>query len=206
MYENDLYQLPEKQRRLVEEELSPGEKVVWIGQPLAARQMLRTIPVVLFSIPFTGFAMFWMFAAAGFRFPRLQRPEDFFALFGIPFLCIGLGMMSAPYWQLLRTRRTVYVVTDRRAMIISGIRTTRISSFLPHQFLTIKRTQRPDGTGDVTFGIPAMIMQQQKNFVVTSHSEEGFFDIRDSRHVEGLVRELAGQDQAGETVEFSAED
>ncbi len=44
----------------------------------------------------------------------------FFPLFGVPFLLIGLGMLAAPLWAYLRTRGTVYAVTEGRAVIILG--------------------------------------------------------------------------------------
>ena len=92
---------------LVTAELRGGERTVWIGQPLVGRFARRGILVSLFAIPFTAFAVFWIAgAAAGTAhlpthgnhngFLQLFR---FFPLFGSPFLLVGIGMLSAPYWD-----------------------------------------------------------------------------------------------------------
>ena len=45
------------------------------------------------------------------------------ALFGLPFVLIGLGMLLAPFAAFRTARRTVYVVTSKRLMTINEGRT-----------------------------------------------------------------------------------
>src|SRR5262245_41246448 len=72
--------LPTELTSLVDAELAKGERVAWIGRPIAWRFALPSIPLVLIAIPFTAFALFWIGAARGF--PGGGVPV--FALFGIP--------------------------------------------------------------------------------------------------------------------------
>ena len=48
-----------------------------------------------------------MFGAFGVLFP----------LFGLPFVMVGVGMLSSPFWLRRRAKRTCYALTDRRAIL-----------------------------------------------------------------------------------------
>ena len=41
------------------------------------------------------------------------------ALFGLPFVLVGLGMLLAPFAAFRSARRTVYVLTNKRFMTIT---------------------------------------------------------------------------------------
>ena len=103
----DLWQLTDSLRAVVSEEVDGGEQITWIGQPLPRRFAKRSLPIVLFGIPWTAFAVFWIAGAAGFKPPNFQQPMDLFPLFGIPFLLIGFGMLSARLWMGRKAKRAV---------------------------------------------------------------------------------------------------
>ena len=107
--------------------------------------------MVLFGIPWTAFALFWTAGAAGFKLPNFQQPFDFFPLFGVPFVLVGVGLLSSPYWTARSAKRTAYVLTDRRAITFQGGMSMRIRSFRPSQLEWLTRVQRRDGSGDVIF-------------------------------------------------------
>jgi len=184
----DLWSLPPRLRMLVENELQEGEKVVWLGQPIPRRFALGAIPIVLFGIPWTGFALFWMAGAAGFKIPDFKHGFDLFPLFGIPFVLIGFGMLSAPFWMMRAARRTVYVITDRRAIILAGGFHTTVRSFDLARLGDLRRRQRPDGSGDLIF---------ERSLTYDSDGDRrskdiGFLAIADVKGVEDLLRRLAG--------------
>ena len=187
----DLWQLSSRLRRLVEEELNHGEKISWIGTPNPRRFALRSIPIVIFAIPWTGFSVFWIVGASQFSMPPgegggLSLVFGLFPLFGLPFVLIGLAMMSAPFWMLRKAKRTLYVVTSSRAILFDGGFSTAIRSFGPDQLGDLRRKQRWDGSGDLIF-------ERKLSYDGEGHrctTDVGFRAISDVKRVEDLVRQL----------------
>jgi hypothetical protein len=160
-------------------QLESGERLLWWGKPDPKRGLLLTIPVVLFGIPWTAFSIFWMGAASGLVFGD-SRPGWFslFALFGLPFVLVGLGMLSAPYWAYRKAQQTIYALTSRRALIIISGRATKVKSYAGSDIGTIERTDRANGKSDVMFAT-----------VITGKNMQsiGFMGIENGRHVERLL-------------------
>ena len=116
-------QIPNKLRKKVHKELEVGESIRWVEQPIPRFFTASSIGSILFGIPWTSFALFWMWGALGFELPDIRegiQPKDIFALFGLPFVLIGFGMLSSPIWVWLEARKTVYLITNRRAISIQG--------------------------------------------------------------------------------------
>ena len=174
----------------IKHEMEPGERILWIEQPIPRYFNAMSIGAFLFAIPWTAFAIFWICGAAGFKFPDFRQGGfNLFPLFGVPFVLIGLGMLSAPLWVYRKAFKTVYVLTDRRAITLDAGWMTTIRSYSPNQLQNIHRKERRDGTGDV-------ILSQR----IWSGSEGGqssmdlgFLNIQNPRMVEQLLRKLAEQ-------------
>jgi hypothetical protein len=175
--------VPEHLAPLIAAELQDGERIVWIGQPLPRRFARRSIPAVLFGIPWTAFTLF-MFAPA----PKTWDMLGSFLALGVPFLLIGLAMISSPYWVIRKGRRTAYAVTDRRAIIFDGgwWSSTTILSFEPSRLHDIRRIQHADGSGDLIF---ERTWKKDSDGDVQS-TDHGFLAIADVKEVELLVQQL----------------
>ncbi len=96
--------------------LLPNEHVYWTGNPDPRVWFrARDIPVVIFGLIFTAFAVFWESSAISMGAPT------FFAFWGIPFILVGLytafGRLAHRAWQ---RRHTTYVLTDQRALAVTG--------------------------------------------------------------------------------------
>ena len=184
---DDVWAIPRHLRDMVDREMDQGERLVWAGQPNARRFVLRALPIMLFAIPWTAFAIFWMWGASGFGEPsELPRGFSLFPLFGLPFVLIGLAMLSSPLWAIRKARRTVYAVTDRRAILFLGGRGTTIRSFGPDRMGGLRRKQRADGSGDILF-------EPTLPFHAGAHPRMaggGFFGIANVKEVESLLRDL----------------
>ena len=180
----DVSLLPIRLGTLVEREVEEGEHILWLAQPRAGRFAMRTLPVVLFGIPWTAFAIFWMAGASGFKIPDFKEGFDFFPLFGVPFVLIGLGMLSAPLWAIRKAKGTAYVITERRAIIFEGGLSTKVRSFGPEQLGGIERRERADGSGDII--IERSVTQGQNG----QTTEAGFFGIPNVQETERLLREM----------------
>src|SRR2546426_4277893 len=167
-------------------QLDPGEGVLWCGMPSPSRLALSAIPAMILGIPFTGFAVFWMYMV--FSMMSRSHPPggawSLFPLFGLPFLLIGIGMLTTPLWAFLAAGRTVYAVTNRRALILSRIGATRVKSYTHEDIHELQHVEREDGSGDLYFA--SRLLQSQNG--VTRRERIGFLGIPDVRSVEQLIR------------------
>ncbi len=172
----------------VDRELESGERVVWMDQPVPRYFTAGSIAMFLFAIPWTAFAVFWICGAAGFKIPDFTKgPESLFPLFGVPFVLIGIGLLSTPIWSFRSALRTVSVITDRRAIAFEGGWMMTIRSYFPDQLREVYRKERRDGSGDVILG-RQIRTDSDGDKQATS---VGFLNVRDAKAVEEMLRTLA---------------
>jgi hypothetical protein len=132
--------------------LDSGESLIWSGAPRQG-MLLRASDAYMipFSLLWGGFAIFW---EAGVL--RMNGPTaGFMSIWGIPFVLIGLYMIVGRFFVDARIRaKTFYGLTNRRAIIISGLLSRTINS-LPLRTLTdISLQERRDRSGTVLLGRP----------------------------------------------------
>ena len=187
-----------KMQRLIQSELQSFEQISWSGSPKASRMAVKTLPILLFGIPWTAFALFWMAGASGFKIPDFSQPTGFFSLFGVPFVLIGTVMLSSPLWVMRKAASTAYVITTSRALIFSpgAFGSVGIQSFLPDQLTGIRRVQLPDGSGDIIFGKKYSTDSEGSSTI----TDIGFFGVPDVKRVEERIRALASTVRAGGDV------
>ncbi|MHC4253542.1 MAG: hypothetical protein ACYS9X_30860 [Planctomycetota bacterium] len=197
----DMMNMPYRLRETVDREVGRDEKIEWLGQPRSTRFLLTSLPMVLFGLPWTAFAVFWMLAASGFVFEAEEAsgPGAIFALFGLPFVLVGLGMLSSPFWMIRKARRIVYVVSDRRAIIIRGGWRTTVRSFSGRELSGMTRLEKSDGSGDIVFhgghsaaGAPSFLVG------MAAAAGHGFAGVQNVREVEELLRKLVEKDRPSE--------
>lgn len=192
--------LPVELETRVRSEIRVGERLLWVGQPRPGRFALQSLPIVLFGILWTGFAVFWMVSASDFLFHGPGGnggPGGFgaifacFPLFGLPFVLIGLGMLSSPYWRWRQAKQTCYALTDRRAIVwqagtFGGV---SVRSYGPEALGRIHRTEYADGSGDLIFEeIVSVRCDSDGN--PTTTTRHGFMAIANVREVEELLRRV----------------
>jgi hypothetical protein len=184
--------LPEELDAQVRSELRPGERLLWVGQPQVRRLVRQAIPTMLFGIPWTGFSVFWMSAASGMFFGNggFGLFSLIFSLFGVPFVLIGLWLLTYPYWRWREAERTCYALTDRRAIVwqagMFGAVTVR--SYGPEALGRIHRTEYADGCGDVVF--EQVTSQHGDSEDPPTETRQGFLAIPNVREVEELIRRV----------------
>jgi hypothetical protein len=144
--------------------LQPVERVLWSGFP---RQGLLFRPADIFLIPFSllwgGFAIFW---EIGVIFGEPDTPDrfdpwdKFFVLWGIPFVLIGLYLIFGRFIEdMARRARTIYAVTDRRAILLTNFLGHNVRSLHLQGLSDINLSKKPDGLGTIVFG-PANISSE----------------------------------------------
>lgn len=125
--------------------LSPGEKLIWTGQPKSGI-IFRSADIFLipFSILWCGFAIFWMVMAS---------KAGLFALFGIPFVIIGLILVFGRFIIDSKLReKTTYGITADRIIIKSGLFTQNIKSLNIQTLSDIEFNEKSDGSGTISIG------------------------------------------------------
>ena len=181
--------IPQHLQELIKTELEIGERIDWCEMPVKAFFTPQSVASVLFGIPWTAFAVFWT-VAAGIGTISIKGGISVFTLFplfGIPFILIGIGMLSAPLFTYFKSRKTVYVITDRRAITFEGGRSTVIRSYTPQKLQSLYRNEKRDGVGDVIVN-----HREWRDSDGDRHSEKlGFLRVRNVRTVEKKLKGLA---------------
>lgn len=191
--------LPDDLDARVRSELENGEQLLWVGQPRPGRFVRQTLPVVLFGIPWTAFALLWTGMATwgalwGNAGAQQAGPGiDFsicFPLWGIPFILIGLGMLSSPLWARREAKRTCYALTDRRVILFEAdvFRSIEVRSYRPAALTKMFRRENADGSGDLVFEEITQWHRANHRGRITSIQAHGFLGIDNVREIEKLVR------------------
>lgn len=195
-------QIPKKLCKRVDRELQPGEFIRWVEQPIPQLVTVDSALNILLGIPWTGIIMLWIWQVLS-KLPNLSeglQPQHLFALWGVPFVLIGFGMVLTALWIWQAARGTVYVVTNKRAISIQcswtdtqrswtdiqSISTSTIRCYLIDQLKDVHRKERANGTGDVILAV-----RRWEDSDGYQRSEElRFLGVRNSRKVENILRKL----------------
>ena len=136
----------------LKQRLEPRERLLWWGQPKPGMRF-RSVDwaLVPFSLFWGGFAVVWEAIAL------TNGAPFFFALFGVPFVVIGIYLIVGRFFHdAWRRARTLYGVTTDRILIISR---TTVKSVELRQLSELGLTESADGSGSISFGP----MQQGKD-------------------------------------------
>jgi hypothetical protein len=142
---------------IIRKDLGEGEKLLWSGRPQQGL-MLRSVDWLLipFSLMWGGFAIFWEFSVL------TMGAEPFFAVWGVPFVVIGLyliiGRFFVDAWQ---RSKTLYAVTSERIIIRSAAFGQRVKSLSLFSLPDISLIERGDGGGTIAFGPTSFMLSMQ---------------------------------------------
>jgi PH (Pleckstrin Homology) domain-containing protein len=186
---------PTDAQQRAQSELQPGENLYWTGTADPRRAAISALPATIFGIPFAGFALFWINSAMHATHGLTRNANAFaksfgiFPLFGVPFLLVGLWMVLAPLWAFLKGSSTVYAVTDKRVMIITGSGNRTVKSCTPADIASVDYRERPDGSGDIVIGTNS---QMRTNNSV-SQVKVGLYGVANVKEVARQVLNLHTQ-------------
>jgi hypothetical protein len=200
-------------QNLVNSEMESGEKLQWSGQPEPTRLAKGALPILFFAIPWTAFACFWVtMASMGVSHSKGIGPFMLFPLFGLPFVLIGLGMLSSPIFVYTQAKRTVYAITNKRALVLKagGRGGKTVMSYPPAAFGDITRVEYAPNKGDLTWSplgaalpIPlntsSLMIRTSYTGVGANPSFVGFIGIDNPHDVEKLLKQLADTDKKTNT-------
>jgi hypothetical protein len=180
-------------------ELMAGETVEWFGQPDPSVLFTRAdIFLIPFSLLWGGFALFWEASALGMVFKSKAggRPPDFFALFGLPFVVIGLYFIFGRFiYKKWRKKNTYYAVTNKRVIILTKLWRKSIQAIRLISIPTMNKSAGRNGTGSIVFGNASPANQYGNTGMELLGTTRGeyvpaFYDIPDVDAVYELVNRL----------------
>lgn len=191
--------LPDELDARVRSELDQGEQLLWVGQPRPSRFARATIPQVLFGIPWTAFAVLWTTMATWGLWGKAGPAQNAgpgmllgicFPLWGVPFILIGLGMLSSPLWARRRAKRTCYALTDHRAILLEAgtFRSVEVRSYRPAELTKMVRRENADGSGDLVFEEAIRVQNTTRSRNTAGSLDHGFLGIDNVREIEELLR------------------
>lgn len=152
--------LPPELRRCLEAELCPDERIVWLGRPRPLACARRQLWVGVFGLGWTAFSALFVVAPwLGLTEPEPGKPDispqttrAVFVIGGSLFVCIGLWLTGFPWRAARDSKRTLYVLSDRRALVFKAKGKKRyVRSFGGGQLHHMDREQHRDGSGDIIF-------------------------------------------------------
>jgi hypothetical protein len=146
-------QIPKKIRKKIDKVIQPGEFIKWADQPIP--HYFTTDSIIKFSFGIVWNSLIVFMNLQSMSLGGLDTGSKKIAMFCMisiflaPFYLIGFIMISSPLRVWRTARKTVYIVTDKRAIIIQCGWRSKIISYLPDQLKDTYRKERADGTGDV---------------------------------------------------------
>jgi hypothetical protein len=170
-------------------DLTPGEVVLWTGQPnggvIFHPQDFYLIP---FSLLWGGFAIFWESGVLGYWGSPHGAGGDpfnwFMVLWGIPFVLAGQyfiwGRFVFDWW---RKKRTFYAVTQKRLLIVEEVRNRKLTSVGLTENTFLDKSTRGDGIGTLRFGVP-QVNPNPNRFSFGNLDSDGRPSFRDIDDVE----------------------
>jgi hypothetical protein len=183
------YELSTKLRRYVEKEIESSEVVQWIEQPIPrffTRYTLSLCLILLISLSFFSLIGLGVYEQAR----NSGRPVyGFPEVIGILIPLVGavvqlILVFLIPFLSWLEAIQTVYVITSKRAFILTVGWSTTITSFISSEIRVIIRRENKDGSGDVIIYI-----HQSKDYDGDIQTKEiGFKQVHNSKAFENMLR------------------
>ena len=204
----DELEIPVPFRACVQQELTAGEKMLWVGRPSRDRRVHPPCPIPpiigLGMMVFAGVIFLGVLGTAAMAH-RLTFSHGFGCVFAMVIALIGSAIAFLPKLNKPESWcRYAYVVTNRRALLVEqtafGV---KAQSYLPQQLLGMERRDHAEvaGAGDLVFeyvmtmgnnlGGPAGALMQQGVSSPSMNPQRvprGFVCLDQVREVEDLIR------------------
>jgi hypothetical protein len=186
-----------------EAELQPDERLIWAERAGPGTMALRVLPVSLFGLPFTAFSLFMLFKLLHSDLSKLGLSTLAPICIVVPItLIVGLAIMSAPVFEALKARKTIYAITDRRLLIISDFPQRRVDFWTPVSINAVEVVERANGVGNIIFrkerewkpaNVETGFLYVSVEHASITTKKIGFFGIPEVRKVEEAIRRLVSE-------------
>jgi hypothetical protein len=189
--------IPPSLRRRVEAELQPGETPLWAGMPDPLRSALPLLFLFVFGIGWSSIAFSFEGVALAGLFAGRPGPDGsgnlhgwtalMMALFGLPFVAIGVGLLASPFVAAIRAMLTAHVVTNKRLLTVVGGPWPSVESRTGGSLTFVRRRDARAGHGTLRLGFGT----ERDSDGDPRSVEVPWIGIPGVRDAEGAVRQLA---------------
>ncbi len=174
--------LPSRLHSLLERTLEDDEQVVWFEQPDVRASRRKAYLAVPFGL--AALALAWHGAA--------RALGGWYWVLGYLVL-LGLILVALPWIAHAHARLTLYVITNRRALILTAGKKNTLRAYPVLHLPPLDMRRRVDGSGDLIFEIEYFDDPDAS----PASREHGFEDIREVDLVQQILEHLKqGQDVA----------
>lgn len=165
--------------------LLQGESIRWTGVPPQGLVLSSDdIWLIPFSLFWAGFVVFWNVAVFNIGAPLP------FSLFGLVFLLIGFQFVFGRFLvdAYLRSK-TRYALTEKRALILGGIRGKSLRSIDLKATAQVEFTKIGSDRGTISFGKSGGRFRQSALFISPMYgAAPTFFRVRDAMKAYNLIQ------------------
>ncbi|MDX1483053.1 MAG: hypothetical protein R3229_01120 [Alphaproteobacteria bacterium] len=129
----------------VSKQMRSREKPLWIAKPIPRAYALKEgAQTFVNGVLLIALVVYLEYGA-------LESGDMAMVAIGIPFALLGLYFMSAPVREYIRARRTTYVITNQRLIILNGLFRSTVDSFAPFDIGSLEVDIADDGSGSIIF-------------------------------------------------------
>lgn len=164
----------------IESFLEPGERLLWHGRPDTNRLVRRQYGWCFLAGAFLGLSLIW-------TWDSWKRGTVVSIFVGLLIAAAGLGVVFAKGREIFNARTTRYLVTSRRAVVLSGRRPKVVASYGPRDIGTVEVKPFEDGSGDVLFGR----QPRPRGYRGIDNQDGGFYGVAQPEQARRALETLA---------------
>ncbi len=164
----------------IESFLEPGERLLWHGRPDANRLVRRQYGWCFLAGAFFGLSLIW-------TWDSWQRGTVISIFAGLLIAAAGLAVVFAKGREILGARSTRYLITSRRAMVLSGRPARVAASYGPRDIGAVEVKPFVDGSGDVLFSR----QPRPRGYRGIDGESGGFYGVAQPEHARRALESLA---------------
>lgn len=190
MKHNDVHSTVYEQ---IEAELLSGEDLLWVGQPHSSSLIDFVRSGSGFAFVIIGLLICVILGLLVAMSRQSIAPIAGLFIVGTVVVCSIIGLIITLLSNAIRARNTIYAITDRRVLIMSGRRLQTVRSYGEQDIQFIERTMRGKTCGDLIFKRePHRNAAYYGDGIYGSgmvNVPVGFFNIDNVRQVEAILFE-----------------
>lgn len=167
---------------LFQNEMAMDEKILWSGQPEPSLYLTGGGVVV------TLFGLIWLCITCYMEYVAIESNDKFLMFFLLPFVLIGLYIVSAIFiYNNFRRKKTYYAITNQRVLILTNLFNKKIESKLISQIPVLIKTTNKNGIGTIQFDYTKSMNVGENSYFIDAFT---FYNIKNVDIVYKLVNDL----------------